>query len=340
MKRFYFFSTLIAALLTLSLCGCNRGQSVAEKASGNLDDYENTNVDAIEQARPTIMVIPSDNLLKRYQALRTELVEGQNVTMRDYNKYLTTNTDNKAIISAIQDAFVQANYPLQDLEQTLKQLGTSEATDLADDLSKDAKTILLTVAQPDIIVELDYKSSMDMRAPVDKARKMSYTLNAIDAYTNQVISSTTTADLTGSNTTAVISESIKQAMPKLLSEVQKSFSDVLKRGRNVTIRVAVASGSNINLSDESIEGHSYADWIMDYVKTHTVKGAYKLQRNTDNELYFVNCRIRLLNDDGTQYGVYDWAREMSQSMNKQLGVSCANKSQGLGEILITINGIK
>ena len=76
------------------------------------------------------------------------------------------------------------------------------------------------------------------------------------------------------------------------------------------------------------------------MKTHTVKGAYKLQRNTDNELYFVNCRIRLLNDDGTQYGVYDWAREMSQSMNKQLGVSCANKSQGLGEILITINGIK
>jgi hypothetical protein len=40
-------------------------------------------------------------------------------------------------------------------------------------------------------------------------------------------------------------------------------------------------GCVLSLSDESIEGDTYADWIIDYIKAHTVKGAYKLQRNTD-----------------------------------------------------------
>ena len=64
-----------------------------------------------------------------------------------------------------------------------------------------------------------------------------------------------------------------------------------------------------------------------------------MQRNTDKELYFVNCRIPLLNEDGTQYGVYDWARDMSRSIRKNLGVKASNKSQGLGEVLITLDGL-
>ena len=121
-----------------------------------------------------------------------------------------------------------------------------------------------------------------------------------------------------------------------MKDIQKYFSDILTRGRDITIRVAVESGSNVSLSDINVEGDTYADYVVDYVKTHTVKGAYKLQRNTDNELYFVNCRIKLLNEDGTQYGVYDWTRDLARSMRKNLGIKVNNKSQGLGEVLLTI----
>ena len=92
----------------------------------------------------------------------------------------------------------------------------------------------------------------------------------------------------------------------------------------------------MDLSDESSEGDTYADWIVDFIKTHTVKGAYKLQRNTDKELYFVNCRIRLLNEDGTQYGVYDWTRDLAKNLRKNLGLKVTNKAQGLGEILLVV----
>ena len=335
--------TSIALLATLMLAGCgnsNKPRSLTDGLTEGIDKYESTAVNAIEQAKPTIMVIPSDNLLKSYSALTTETLNGANVTVRDYNKYLLSNSDNKAVVSHIQQAFADVDYPIQDLEQTLKQLSTQGASDLVDGMEKDAKTMLLTVAQPDIILELDYSSKMDMKADLNNARSVNFTLNAIDAYTNNVLSSNTVSNIKGENTVSAISQPLKEAMPKLLSDIQKSYADVMLKGRNVTIRVAVAAGSNVSLNDESIEGDTYADWINDYIKTHTIKGAYKMQRNTDKELYFVNCRIPLTNDDGTQYGVYDWARDMAKSMRQNLGVSCTNKSQGLGEILITINGLK
>ena len=144
----------------------------------------------------------------------------------------------------------------------------------------------------------------------------------------------------GVSTTETIQEDIKMQMPMFQQEIVKYFSDILTRGRDITVRVAMAGDCDFNLSDESVEGDTYADWIIDYMKTHTVKGAYKMQRNTDKELFFVNCRIKLLNEDGTQYGVYDWARDFQKRLRRDLGVKCTNKSQGLGEVLISIEGIR
>lgn len=336
------FAGLLAAILLITSCGNSNSKvkSLAEGASGDIVAYENTSVNAIQQALPTLMVLPSDNLMKSSGALTTHTVNGKNVVVRDYNKFFTSNKDNKALISVIQNAFVQVNYPIQDLEQTLKQLETQDALDMVDGMEKDAKTILLTVAQPDMIIELDYNSSFDMRKPVNEARTMSYTLNVIDSYTSTVISSTSESGLSGESVSTILSTSLQKSAKKLTLEIQKAFSDILTRGRNVTVRIAIGAGCDFSLSDESIIDEPYSDWIVDYIKTHTVKGAYKMQRNTDKELYFVNCRIPLLNEDGTQYGVYDWARDMSRSIRKNLGVKATNKSQGLGEILITLDGLK
>ena len=336
------FISLAAAILTITSCGNSNSKrgSLAEGASGDIIAYENSAVNAIQQALPTLMVLPSDNLMKNSGALTTQAVNGKSVVMRDYNKFFTSNKDNKALISVIQNAFVQVNYPIQDLEQTLKQLETQEALDMVDGMEKDAKTMLLTVAQPDMIIELDYNSSFDMKKPVNEARTISYTLNVIDSYTSSVISSTSETGLTGENTASILSAGLEKSTKKMTSEIQNAFSDILTRGRNVTVRIAVGAGCDFSLNDDSIIDEPYSDWIVDYIKTHTVKGAYKMQRNTNKELYFVNCRIPLLNEDGTQYGVYDWARDMSKSIRKNLGVKATNKSQGLGEILITLEGLK
>ena len=337
LKALYGF-VLLTMTISISACSGGKNKSLAERASAS-GDYESEEVNAIQQALPTIMVLPGDNLLEEYNSLKTQTIEGRNFVLRDYQQYLLANNDNQQILSAVQGAFVDMNYPLNDLEQTLKQLNTQEATDMADDLEKDSKTLLLTTAQPDIILELEYQNKMDLASHNVNKRELSYTLRAIDAYTNKVVATASETGIENSNIAITLQKSLEEKLPKLSDDIIKYFSDILYRGREVTVRVAVEKGSNIKLSDDNVEGDTYSDWIVDYLNTHTIKGAYKMQRNSDNELYFVNVRIALLNEDGTQNSVYDWAREFRSAIRKNLGVKATNKAQGLGEILITISGL-
>lgn len=338
---------VIAALtvLIMASCGGNKGGNFAEGASGDLDAYESGGVNAIEQARPQVMVIPGDQVLQNFRCLTTQKANGRDYILRDYKNYLLKDDRAKRIISVIQNEFNNKDFPLNDFEQTLKQLDTQEALDMADGFEKDAKTMLLTVAQPDIILELTYDTSRDKMSMTSHnynhkgEKNVSFTLNALDAYTNKVVATMTASNIKGESTTETIQASIKEQMPKFQQDITKYFSDILTRGREITVRIAVEKGCKVNLSDESIEGDTYADWIIDYMKAHTIKGAHKLQRNTNKELYFVNCRINLLNEDGTQYGVYDWTRDLQKNLRKNLGLKCSNKAQGLGEVLISINGI-
>lgn len=338
---------MAALAMTLISCGSDKkGGNIAEGASGDLEAYENSALNAMEQARPTIMVIPGDQTLQNFKCLTTQKANGRDYILRDYKNYMLKDDRAKRIISVIQDEFNKQNFPLNDFEQTLKQLDTQEALDMADGFEKDAKTMLLTAAQPDIILELSYDTSRDKAMSMTShnysqrgEKNVSFTLNALDAYTNKVVATMTASNIKGESTTQTIQASIKENMSKFQQDITKYFSDILTRGRDITVRIAVEKGCNVNLSDESIEGDTYADWIIDYIKTHTVKGAYKMQRNTAKELYFVNCRIKLLNEDGTQYGVYDWTRDLQKNLRKNLGLKCTNKAQGLGEVLISINGI-
>lgn len=347
MKTIKFFGAVVLAVAFASCGGSDKKSgNLAEGASGDLEAYESSDVNAIEQARPTIMVLPGDQTLQNFKCLTTQKANGRNYILRDYKSYLLKDDRAKRIISTIQDEFNKLDYPINDFEQTLKQLDTQEATDMADGFEKDAKTQLLTVAQPDIILELSYDTSRDRISMTSHNygqkgdKNISFTLNALDAYTNKVVATMTASNIKGESTTQAIQASVKESMPKFQQDIQKYFSDILTRGRDITVRIAVENGCNVDLTDESIEGDTYADWINDFIKTHTVKGAYKLQRNTAKELYYVNCRIKLLNDDGTQYGVYDFTRDLQKNLRKNLGLKCTNKAQGLGEVLISVQGMK
>lgn len=337
--------TAVLALVLVAGSGCgSKSGSLADRSSGDMEAYENGDVNAVTQALPTIMLLPADETLKQFKDLEEKNVNGQKFIVRNYSKYLTDDDRFRRIASTVQGSFNADNYPLQDFEQTLKQLDSRSASDMADNLQQDARTLLVQTANPDIILDLAYHVMGGKQGITRSSKKsekaVSYTLSAIDAYTNKVIATATESNIKAKSTTEAIQESLEEKLPALKEDIVKYFSDLQTRGREVTLRVSVAKGSNQNLSDESIEGDTYADYIVDYVKRHTVKGAYKLQNNTDNELYLVNVRIPLLAEDGTQYGVYDWTRDLTKAMRKDLGVKVSNKSQGLGEIALTIEGMK
>ena len=333
------FATIIGVALLLSCEGKKENQSLAEGASGDIEAYVNDEVNAVQQALPQIMFMPADQTLKKFGALQEKTIGGQHFTERDYKKYLLADDRFPRLASFVQNAFIQQNYPLADFEQALKQLDTQAATGMADGVRQDAKTLLLQTAQPDVILELNYYISSSLTSHNYKDKNVSYTLTALDPYTNKSVATITANNIKGESTTEVIQEDLKEKMPSLMADVQKYFSDILTRGREVTVRIQVAEDSNVNLQDESIEGDTYSDWVMDFVKSKSVKGACKLQRNTNNELYFVNVRIPLLQSDGSQYGVYDFTRDLQKSLRKNLGLKSVNNAQGLGEVVLIVQGM-
>lgn len=258
-KATIFISFLLCSLMVVSCGGGNKtsNNSLTAGISDNSETYMEENVNAIDQALPEIMILPSDRVLNEFNSLK----ETSYGIERNYQSYLINSSADRTLSSVIQNEFNQMGYPLNDLEQTLKQLNNRSIADEADMLAKDTKTLLLNTAKPDIIAEFDYKTSLNQKT---FKKSLNYTLTFIDAYTNKVISTKTS-----SSDEKNFTQSLREQMPAISKELQRYFSDILTKGREISVRITVDSSSNINLQDESIEGQIYANWIDDYMDTNT-----------------------------------------------------------------------
>lgn len=321
----------IIALLTIVLISCG----------GNGGNQSNT-VNVTQQQKPAMLVIPSDQLLQQFGKLKQQEALGKTLQVRDYNGYLLTDQDSKFIISTIQSAFIQMGYPLNDLEQTLKSINEQEMLDAIDGIQKDAKTILLTTAKPDIILELDYNIVTD-RSSRDFKKSLTYTLRAIDAFSNKVVATIQQTNFEGNSKATTPATLMESALAKdtkgFTQQINNHFNTIIETGRDITLRVTIDNGVNLTMSDECLDGDTYSDFIIDWVKVNTLLGAYNMNRNTETEMYFTNVKIKTLNDNGTQYSAYDFARELSRALNKGCGIKSRNTTQGLGMATISIKGM-
>lgn len=329
----------LAVSVSLMMTGCG-GSS--ENNSGSSNGGSGEVVDVTEQQKPKLMVIPSDQLLQQFNMLKQENAQGKTLLIRDFNGYLLADPNSKFIISSIQDAFIKFGFPLNDLEQTLKSINDQDMIDEVDGIKKDAKTMLLTTAKPDVILELDYNLRENMEARgVDNM--LTYTIRAIDAFSNKVVATIQESEF-GKNTAVnspdkLMANALEGQGANFTKQIGNYFNDIVEIGRTITVRVTIENGANFAMSDECLENDTYTDFIIDYVKKNAYKGAYTLTRNTETELYFTNVQIPTLNEDGTQFSAYDFARAMSKALNKGCGVKSKNKTQGLGDALISMKGM-
>ena len=231
-----------------------------------------TAVDVKQTQKPTMLVLPSDQLMQRFGCIRTEVSLGKQLQVRDYNSYLLTDPDAKFIIASIQSAFIEFGYPLNDLEQTLKSINDQELVDEVSGIKKDSKTILLTNARPDIILELDYDMTTD-RSSRDYSKSLTYTLRAIDAFSNKVVATIQAASVKNAkgNTATMMGEAIQKNSKDFTKQINKHFDDLIANGRDITMRVMIDANESFTMSDESIYGDTYADFILDYMKVNTLE---------------------------------------------------------------------
>ena len=318
----YFYITL----LILGCCSCNNDSSKKGVADISvLESLDNT-VNVINQAKPKIMVIPSDKLLKECNCIRVLEENGKEIYVRNIPKFLTDNYGSHNIINEIQKYFVSIGYPLNDLEQSLKSINIQQNLDGADLLAKDAKTLLLTSLSPDIILEIDYHKN-EILGRTTKQTSLEYSISAIDVYSNKVIASVTKNDIK-IDLSEYITKNISDDLKVLEPQIRNYFTDIVRNGREISFRVTLSNSSTINLSDMyNSQGDSYSDWIRRWVITHAKNGSANMIVNTKKEMSFSNVRISNTAEDGTQFNAYEFASAFRKDFYKTFSLQSSNNSQ-------------
>ena len=336
MKRL-FLNVLILAICYAGAVSCGgNGSSKNRLTDIAATEDSSANVNTITQSLPSVMVIPSDQSLMDAGFLTTTQVNGKTLYNRDYNGYLMANNDAKLLIQAIQNSFVEIGYPLTDLEHSLKALATEAAMDEANNLAKDAKTLLMANCSPDITIELNFSQIQKQVSRTQNSKVLQYSLSAIDAFSNKAVASLAKTDLDiGLN--EYISEQLSKDIPTFTEQIAAYFQDIVVNGREITFRVALDTASLINLTDDYNDmGDTYADWIREWVKTHAKKGTATMQRNTAKEIYFSSVRIANLAEDGTQFNAYDFANQFRKAFLQTFQIKNTNATQGLGDAYVII----
>jgi hypothetical protein len=292
---------------------------------------------AQEAQQPTIMIIPSDNLLNRLGCIDKSVVnQGEQIYNRNYQKAFIEDGSLKFIISGIQGKFAERGFPLVDLEQKLKQIQDEQALDIADNIETDLRSMLLNTARPDIILDLNYelkKGGMAKLLTFDITAKDAYTLEAIGNAQHPGIETIET------NIETLMAEQVALQINNLQARMQAHFNDIKANGRKITLRITVEAGSSFTMEDLCPGvGDEYSYVISDWLKRNTVKSSFTPSPNkSDYDLRFTNVRIPLFDKEGFPMSATDFVRQLRTHLSRTCNVGGRDRTIGLGGGVLMLN---
>lgn len=323
-------------LLAFCCVSCGQGNKQKNITDISISENKDNTVNVINQAKPKLMIIPSDRMLKDEKCLTINTFNGKETIIRDISGFIVKSEKSNSIISAIQKYFIQIGYPLNDLEQSLKAINDRQILDETDNIAKDAKTLLLNTVSPDMILELDYQENI-ITGRTSRKSYINIALSAIDVYSDKVIAVSNKNNLDMS-LDEYLEKGITKDLETLEPQLRNYFTDIVANGREISFRVTLSNDSPINLSDMyNNEGDTYSDWIRRWVITNAKNGSANMVSNTKKEMAFTNVRISNVMDDGTQFNAYEFAGKFRKEFFKTFSLQSSNNSQGLGNALVIIN---
>ena len=325
-----------ALILFLFLFSCSSGDNNMIPSANGLTKKESN---AITKSLPSVIVIPSDALLKRLGCLSSVDNQGVNSFIRDYANSFVKSSELRFVIAEIEGQFAKKGFPLENLEQTLKQLNNLNAMDEMEGVARDLRSELMNTARPDYIVELDYELKQDPSSRnLDKS--LTYIVKCLDVYTNKSISSVTRANAGSSSDIndipGLVKEDFGEAIDELSGGITSHFGDLLANGIEITLRVATMNTSMVELEDDCGD-EEIGEKIIEWLKVNTVNSTYKMSKNTSTEMFFTNVRIYTEDENGNSYTAYDFAKDIKKALKKGCGLSVSNKTQSLGDAFLQID---
>ncbi|GHT12129.1 hypothetical protein AGMMS4956_06270 [Bacteroidia bacterium] len=294
---------------------------------------------AYSQAKkPTIMVVPSDAWCNKNGYMTEFDNQGTTVKMPDYIKALQSNTDLLLVISKINELMSEREFPLKNLESSLKSLQSQAAEDAmlssksGAALAESPVDKLKQVAKADIWMQLTW--TVNQTGP---KKSITFNLQGLDAYTDKQVAgaSGTGQPSFSAEVPVLLEEAVLAHLDNFNAQLQTHFDDMAANGREVALRVRVWDSFDGDLEKE------YGDdelrtIIENWVGDNTVKGRFSTSDATERLMVFEQVRIPLYNDKGRALDTRNWADGLRKMLREKYQIESKVMMKGLGQAQIII----
>lgn len=279
--------------------------------------------------KPRLMVLPSDAILKRIGCLDSIHYDGRTAYQQQYQRALVNNLDLKFIITNIQERFSDAGFPLIDLEQSLKNLQEVGAIDRVSNIATDVRTVLLSSAKPDIVLEIDYSLRK-----VGMSNKLSFSLTAKDAYSllsSAIVSVNNPGiETVNSDVKDLIYEQVELNLNNFISGIGNYFENLKVKGREIELRITLTDPAPFLFSDWcDVCADEYGQVIRGYVRKNALNGAWRPSMPTsDLQLTYI-LNIPVIDKEGFPMSASDWVNEMRRYFRANYNLVSQDLTRGL-----------
>jgi len=291
--------------------------------------------------KPELMVVPSD-VWCITNGYYTEIENlGTTSKVPNYKQALQESMGLKLAIAKLNDLMAERQFPLQSLEQTIKNLEQRRMEDnlttskSGNELSESPLDEVARTAKCDIILEL----SWDVKK-IGPKNSLSYILEARDSYTGKSIgaASGTGAPSITADVDVLLEEAIVSNMDNFNNRLMDHFTEMQTIGREISldIKVFANNAAGIDLETEFGE-YELIDIINEWLQVNTVQGRFSMPYASENVANFTQVRIPVYDERGRAIDANGFAKQLSKVLRKE-PYNIPNKVlvKGLGRAVIIL----
>ena len=292
-----------------------------------------------QATKPTLMVVPSDNWCNEHGYTLTYEDQGQKIVVSDYARALREDTQMGMAIHKIEELMNTYDFPLKNLEQTLKGLANQSAEDAMLSGKSGAAVAenpidrLKKTAKADIILYFNWKTMV-----MGPKQKIVYDLAGLDAYTNNNVATAQGQSMPlAMDEISILQLTLSTNMKSFVEQLQAHFTDMQEKGRQVSIRIKAWDDFEDGLEAE-FDGVELSEIIENWMADNCVQGRNHLSDATENMMYFDEIRIPLFDENGRATDARKWLNNLRKFLKSNYQIESKLMMQGLGQAQLVIGG--
>lgn len=291
--------------------------------------------------KPALMVVPSD-VWCISNGYYTE-VENMGITtkMPNYKQALQENMGLKLAIAKINDLMAEREFPLESLEQMIKNLEQQHMEDnmttskAGNELAESPLDEVARVAKCDIILELSWEVK-----DFGPKHSISYILEARDAYTAKSIGAAagTGAQSFSADVDVLLEEAIVANMDNFNNRLLDHFTEMQTIGREISIDIKVFANNAAGIDLETEFGDDeLIDVIENWLQLNTVQGRFTMPYASENIANFTQVRIPVYDERGRAIDASGFAKSLAKFLKKEpYNIPAKVLVKGLGRAVIIL----